>query len=135
MQNCSGVEGEVCKGGSADSEADKAPDLDWRLQTKRATLAEPCGSLAWAFLYLRGRSARRLDFSRVLLDLHTGGRSGGGHVGVRCTLRVLGAEAPCLLKLLEQDWLREELSFLERIKILVATGRHALGTTNKLTTV
>lgn len=34
-----------------DGEAEKALNLDWRLQTKRATLAEPWNSLAWAFLY------------------------------------------------------------------------------------
>lgn len=93
LQNCSGVEGEVCKGGSSGSEAQEARDLDWKTSDKTGSLAESCDSLIWAFLYLGGHSARRLDFSRVPLDLSAGGRSGGGHVGVHCTLRVLGARA------------------------------------------
>lgn len=74
-------------------EALEARVLDWKTSDKTGPLAEPCRSLAWAFLYLGRLSARHRDFSRVLLDLSTGGRSGGGHVGVRCTLRVLGARA------------------------------------------
>lgn len=70
--------------------------VDWKTSDKTGPLEEPCRTLAWAFLYLGRLSSRRRGFSHVLLDLSTGGRSGGGHVGVRCTLRVLGARAVSL---------------------------------------